>query len=140
MVYNEPMEHWLVKSDPDEYSAADLQRDKRTSWTGVKNPQAQQYLRAMKQGDAVLIYHTVGEKAIVALAKVAAAPQPDPSDPAAKRVVVNLRFDTTLKNPVTLSAIKADPAFSEFLLVRNSRLSVMPVAASLWKKILQMAI
>jgi predicted RNA-binding protein with PUA-like domain len=122
------MATWLVKGDPDDYSAADLERERRTVWTGVRNPVAQKNLRSMNEGDDVLVYHTGDEKAIVATATVAAGPRPDPAHKSGKLFVVDLAFGKWFKTPVTLATIKADPAFASFDLVRISRLSVMPVS------------
>lgn len=133
------MAHWLVKSDPDDYSAADLERDGSTRWDGVRNALAQQHLSAMKAGDGVLVYHSGAERAIVALAKVASPPQPDESDPSGKAVCVQLAFEKRVATPVTLAALKEDPAFEGFDLLRISRLSVMPVSAAHWKRILKLA-
>ena len=133
------MPAWLVKSDPEDYSAADLQRDRATDWTGVASPAAQKNMRAMTPGDRVLVYHTGGEKAIVATASVASAPQPDPADKSGKRVFIRLTFGKWLQTPVPLSAIKADPAFKTFDLVRISRLSVMPVTAAHESRLLKLA-
>ena len=148
------MNRWLVKSDPDEYSAADLERDRRTVWDGVTNALAQRHIRAMAKGDAVLTYHSGKEKAVVATAKVAAAPRPEGRTPHASGgpilspqssalspapCVVELAFDRWLKHPVTLAAIKADPAFKDFALVRISRLSVMPVTTAQWDRVLALS-
>ncbi len=130
------MNHWLLKSDPDEYSAADLQRDGATTWDGVKNAAALIHMRAMRKGDALLIYHTGAERAVVATAKVSGDPQSDASDAAGKLVGVPIAFDRWFSTPVTLAAIKAEPAFRDFALVRIGRLSVMPVAAPLWERLL----
>ncbi|QOJ13222.1 MAG: EVE domain-containing protein [Planctomycetia bacterium] len=128
--------YWLIKGDPDDYSAGDLERDGVTAWEGVRNAAAQLHLRAMSRGDGLLIYHTGNEKSVVARGTIASAPRPDPGDPDGRRVVVDVRFDSWLPRPVTLAEIKADPAFAEFALVRIGRLSVMPVAGSLWKRLL----
>lgn len=133
------MAAWLVKSDPDEYSAHDLERDGRTAWSGVRNPTAQQHLRAMAEGDEVLVYHTGDEREIVALARVAAAPYPEPGGPNERTVCVDLEFVRFLKTPIPLAAIKSDPAFSEFPLVRIGRLSVMPVKPDEWRGLLTLA-
>lgn len=133
------MPYWLLKSDPDEYSAHDLQRDKRTTWNGVSSPAALIHLRAMKPGDEVLIYHTGDERAIVALAKVTSNPRPDPTDKTGKLVIVDLSFTKMVATPVTLAQIKADPAFKDFALVRQGRLSVMPVPDILWAAVLRLA-
>lgn len=132
------MNRWLVKSDPDEYSAHDLAREKRTAWTGVSNPVALKHLRAMADGDEVLVYHTGAQRAVVALANVAGKPRNDPADKSGKSVLVELEFREWLAKPVELAQIKEDPAFASFDLVRISRLSVMPVSAAHWKRILAM--
>lgn len=130
---------WLIKSDPDEYSAHDLKRDGKTVWNGVSNPTALSHLRAMRDGDLVLIYHTGKEKAILALAHVAGTPQPDPADTRGRNMLVTVAFDRFLERSVTLAEIKADKSFAQFDLVRLSRLSVMPVSAAHWKRLLAMA-
>src|SRR5215470_9287212 len=101
------MNRWLVKSDPDEYSAHDLEREKRTAWTGVSNPVALKHLRAMADGDQVLVYHTGEQRAIVALAAVAGKPRPDPADKSGKSVLVELEFKQWLKKPVELAQVKS---------------------------------
>ncbi len=133
------MAAWLVKSDPEEYSAHDLERDSRTAWSGVRNPTAQQHLRAMAAGDDVLVYHTGEQRAIVALARVAGAPYPEPGGPNERTVCVDLEFVRFLKAPVPLTTIKSDPPFGEFPLVRIGRLSVMPVSPAEWRGLLALA-
>jgi predicted RNA-binding protein with PUA-like domain len=132
------MAFWLFKEEPGTYSFADLQRDGTTSWSGVSNPQAQKNLRAVKKGDRVFFYHTGGEKAVVGVMEVTADPTPDPADEAGKRVVVTVKPLRKLKSPVTLAAIKADKAFAKWELVKQARLSVMPVPEGLWAKIEKM--
>lgn len=129
------MARWLCKQEPDCYSFTDLQKDGSTLWDGVTNALAQKHLRAMKMGDKVFFYHTGDEKAIVGIMVVAAEPQPLADDATGKLVGVKVKASKKLKNPVTLAAIKADQAFAEWELVRNSRLSVMPVSDEIWKKI-----
>lgn len=131
------MATWLIKTEPTEYSFADLQREKKAAWTGVSNPVALKNIRAMKTGDALLFYHTGKEKAVVALAKVVSDPYPDPKD--AALTIFDAAPVKPLKTPVTLAAIKADPRFKDFLLVRIGRLSVMPVAPEIEAAILKMA-
>lgn len=131
------MSYWLVKTEPSTYSFDDLRREKRARWDGVTNPVALKNLREMAAGDEVLVYHTGDEKACVGLARVASAPYPDPKN--AKLTVVDLEPIRPLAKPVTLAAVKADPAFAEWALVRIGRLSVMPVPAGLWKRVLEMA-
>ena len=133
------MAHWLLKTEPGDYSFADLMRDKRTVWTGVSNPVALKNIRQMRDGDLAFIYHTGDEKQIVGIAEVASDPYPDPKAKDERLVVVDLKAKHSLKTPVTLAQVKADARFKEFALVRISRLSVMPVTDSLWKALLAMA-
>ncbi len=129
------MARWLIKSDPEDYSAANLERDGRTLWTGVRNPTAQRHLRGMVKGDDLLVYHTGDERAVVAIARVEANPIPDPTDKSGKSVAVEIAFVRWLKAPVALADIKADPELADMPLVRIGRLSVMPVSADEWKKL-----
>lgn len=133
------MAYWLLKTEPSEYSFADLQRDKRTAWTGVRNATALIHIRAMRKGDTAILYHTGGEKRAVGLAEVTRDPylDPDANDP--KIVIFDVKPLRPLKKPVELAAIKADARFKEFALVRISRLSVMPVPDAAWKLLMQMA-
>jgi len=131
--------NWLVKEEPTHYSYDDLARDGRTSWTGVRNPLAQQHLRTMKKGERIFFYHSGSVKAVVGIARAAGTPYPDPSDKAGKLCAIDLLPLKKLKSPVTLAAIKADKAFATFPLVRISRLSVMPVTDDEWKRIESMA-
>ena len=124
------MSFWLLKTEPSTYSFADLQREKRTTWDGVKNAAALINLRKMAVGDQVLIYHTGTERAVIGIARLFTA---DPKDG-----VVELEAMKSLRHPVTLAAIKADKAFKEFALVKISRLSAMPVSADNYKRIMTM--
>lgn len=126
---------WLFKNEPSCYSFADLERDGSTVWDGVTNALAQKHLRSVKPGDKVLFYHTGDDKAIVGTMTVSEGPAQIDD----KNVVVQVRILKRFKKPVTLAAIKAEPAFAEWDLVKNSRLSVMPVSAEHWKKIEAMA-
>jgi predicted RNA-binding protein with PUA-like domain len=121
------MTAWLVKTEPGAYSYDDLERDKTTNWDGVTNAQAQLNMRAMKTGDAVVVYHSQTDKAAVGLAKVVKAPYPDPTDDTGRRVWVDIKAVKRLKQPVTLADLKADPVFATSPLVRQSRLSVVPL-------------
>lgn len=135
----------LLKADPGEYSFDDLLRDGRARWDGITNAQALNFLRAARKGDGALIYHTGDEKALVGLAELASDPYPDPDDRAlnargeAKFVVADVKAVRRARSPVTLAAIKADPRFKDFLLVTNSRLSIMPVPPALDKLLRAMA-
>jgi predicted RNA-binding protein with PUA-like domain len=130
---------WLFKEEPTHYSYDDFVKDGRTSWTGVKNPLAQKHLRSVSKGDLIFYYHTGDEKAVVGVMEAASDAYPDPKDKSGKLYAVDVVPERKLTNPVTLKAIKADPRFADFALVRMSRLSVMPVAADLWKAIEQMS-
>jgi len=121
------MTSWLVKTEPGEYSWADLVRERRTHWDGVTNPQAQLNLRTMAKGDTVVVYHSQTDKAAVGIAKVVKAGYPDPTDEAGKRVWVDIAPVRALARPVTLAELKAEPLFATSPLVRQSRLSVVPL-------------
>lgn len=133
------MARWLYKSEPDCYSYDDLLKDKRTDWDGVTNALAQKHLRAAQKGDQVFFYHTGDEKAIVGIMEVVGSPQPAADDPTGKQVVVPVKPLRKLPKPVSLAQIKADPLFADWELVRNSRLSVMPVSEERWRRIEQLA-
>jgi predicted RNA-binding protein with PUA-like domain len=130
---------WLVKEEPEHYSFDQFVDDGSTVWSGVKNPLAQKHLRSMKKGDTVFYYHTGKEKAIVGTAKVTSAPTADPKDRSGKLFVVELAPGKKLKRPVTLAEIKASGRFTDFALVRMSRLSVMPVTDQQWAAIEDMS-
>jgi len=127
--------YWLLKSEPSDYSFADLLRDKRTVWDGVRNNQALMFLRTIKKGDLAFIYHTGKDKHIAGIADVVRGAYPDPEQDDEKLVVIDVKAREPLPEPVTLAAIKADKAFADFHLVRISRLSVMPVSAEYWTKL-----
>jgi predicted RNA-binding protein with PUA-like domain len=133
------MNYWLVKQEPESYSWSDFLRDGRTAWTGVRNYQARNNLRAMAQGDLVFFYHSVSEKQIVGLAKVAKAAYPDPTAEEEGWLCVDLVPDRPLSHPVTLVKIKADPLLKAMPLLRNSRLSVTPVTKAQYAHLLQLA-
>ena len=127
--------HWLFKEEPSNYSYDAFAKDRKTAWSGVKNPVAQRNLRAVKKGDLVFYYHTGDEKSVVGVAKASCDAYPDSKDTSGKAHVVDIVPVKKLKRPVTLKEIKADPFFSDFALVRISRLSVMPVTDAQWKRI-----
>ena len=133
------MAHWLLKSEPSSYSWDQLVKDKHTSWTGVRNFQALANLKAMKAGDRCFFYHSGEGKEIVGIAEVVKAAYPDPTDKERKAVAVDVKAVEPVKQPVTLAAIKADPKFKEFKLVRQSRLSVVPVSDEHFKLLLKMS-
>jgi len=132
------MANWLFKEEPETYSFADLERDGATTWSGVANPLAQKHLRSVKAGDRVFFYATGKEKAVVGVMEVTADPMPDPEDESGKRVVVTVKPLRRLSRSVTLTAIKADKAFAAWELVKQARLSVMPVTDELWLRVEKM--
>jgi predicted RNA-binding protein with PUA-like domain len=128
-------QYWLVKSEPESYSWADLVRDGKTAWTGVRNYQARNNLRAMKKGDQVLFYHSVSDKQIVGIAKVATEAYADKTAKEGDWSAVDLAPEKALKRPITLDEIKADSVLKSMALVRNSRISVTPVTEGEWNRI-----
>ncbi|MGE0484404.1 MAG: EVE domain-containing protein [Gammaproteobacteria bacterium] len=126
------MHHWLLKTEPDEFSWDDLcaRGAAGEPWTGVRNHQAAKFLRQMAVGDSAYVYHTGNERRLVGVAEIVRAHYPDPGDASGRFVAVDVRAVAALAAPVTLAAIKAEPALADFLLVRQSRLSVMPVTAA----------
>lgn len=132
------MNYWLVKSEPSEYSYNDLVKDGSTYWDGVRNYAARNNLKSMKVGDKVLFYHSVNEKAVVGISKVVKEYYQDPTTDDERWVAVDLAAEQKLETPVTLGQIKAEPALSEIALVRQSRLSVMPLDKAAYKRIVDM--
>jgi predicted RNA-binding protein with PUA-like domain len=133
------MAHWLVKSEPGKYAFADLARDGKTVWDGVRNNAAALHLKSMKLGDEVLYYHSVEGLAVVGIAKVVREAFPDATDPAGRFVAVELAPVRPLKKPVTLAELKANPALADMAMLRQGRLSVSPVTDAEWAEILAMA-
>ena len=131
--------HWLVKSEPNTYAYADLERDGRTVWDGVRNNAAALHLKAMGEGDEVLFYHSQEGLAVVGVARVVRTAFLDPSDPADRFVAVELAPVRALKRPVTLAEMKAQPALAGMAMLRQGRLSVSPVTTPEWAAILAMA-
>ncbi len=131
--------YWLVKSDPDTYSFHDLVKDGSTSWDGVRNYAARNFLREMKKGDKVLVYHSGGESSVIGLATVSKAPYTDPTADNDTWVSVELKAGKMLKKPVTLAQIKQEDVLKDISLIKISRLSVMPVSKAHYDKILEMA-
>jgi predicted RNA-binding protein with PUA-like domain len=133
------MKHWLVKQEPTAYSWDDFVKDGRTAWTGVRNFQARNNLRAMSKGDRVLYYHSVVGKCVVGEAEVAREAYPDATAKDGDWVCVDLKPVKALRQPVSLDAIKADKRLKDIALLRQSRLSVMPLSAAEYKAILALA-
>ena len=132
------MSYWILKTDSDVYPFEQLQRDGTTTWDGVSNAVALKHIRSMQPGDPLLIYHSGATKEIVGLARVTSAPYPDPKQNDPKLVVVDVAADRRLPRRVSLAAIKADRNFADLGLVRQPRLSVIPVPDAQWKKLLAM--
>ena len=130
------MARWLMKSEPESYSWADLVRDGGTEWDGVRNNAARLHLKAMKQGDEAFFYHSMSDKAVVGIMRVACEARPDPKDPD----WVSVRVEPVRPvEPVTLARIKAEPRLARMELIRQSRLSVAPVRDEEWKVVLELA-
>ena len=133
------MANWLFKEEPSNYSFDAFVKDKKTVWSGVRNPVAQKHLHAVKKGDNIFYYHTGDEKSVIGVARAVRDAYPDPDDKSGKAAVVDIEPVRKLNRPVTLAEIKADDRFKTFPLVRISRLSVMPVSDAEWKRIESMA-
>ncbi|MCJ0742998.1 MULTISPECIES: EVE domain-containing protein [Pedobacter] len=132
------MNHWLVKSEPVKYSWEQFNKDGQTFWDGVRNYQARNNLKEMKKGDLVLFYHSNEGKHVVGVAKVVKEFYQDPTTSDPNWVVVDLAPVESLKNPVSLDQIKAEESLKDIALVRQGRLSVMPLKATEFDKILEM--
>ena len=128
------MKYFLAKTDPETYSIDQFEREKKTVWDGVKNPQALRAIAEMRPGDRVFLYHSGGDAAVVGLVKVVSEPHPDPKNP--KLTVVDLEFVSRLDPPTTLHEIKESGLFSDWALVRQGRLSTMTAPESFvaWMK------
>lgn len=131
--------HWLLKSEPSAYSWDDLVRDGRTAWTGVRSHQAALWLRAMRKGDLALFYHSNKGLEAVGVAAIVREAYPDPTDESGRFVAVDISPRQALAKPVTLAAMKATAALSAMPLLRQSRLSVVPISPDEWAVILAMA-
>jgi predicted RNA-binding protein with PUA-like domain len=131
--------HWILKTEPEEYAYADLEREKSTIWSGVSNNTALIHIRSMQLGDLALIYHTGKERQVVAIAEISSEPYPDPNADNEKLAVVDVKPVRLLQNPVSLASIKADPLFADSPLVRQGRLSVVPLTDMQWQRLLELA-
>lgn len=130
--------YWLMKTEPGTYSWQDLVKDRSTAWDGVRNFQARNNLAKMKVGDLALFYHSVSDKTVVGVAKITRESYPDPTTDDPRWVVVELAPVKELAQPVDLATIKGEASLSDMVLVRNSRLSVQPVTAAEFRKILSL--
>ena len=133
------MAFWLLKTEPGEFSWDDLERDGRTVWDGVTSAPGLKHIRSIRKGDEAIVYHTGNERQAVGLAQVTSDPYPDPAAGDPRLVVFDLAPLRRLAHPVTLAEVKADPAFAGFALVREPRLSVMPVPPALWRRLLALS-
>ena len=129
--------NWLFKEEPTSYSYDALVKDRKVTWSGVKNPLAQKHLRGVRKDDRIFYYHTGNEKAVVGIARALTDAYPDPADKTGKASVVDVAPEKKLARPVTLAEIKGDRKFAQFPLTRLPRLSVMPVTDEEWERILE---
>ncbi|HXU76036.1 MAG TPA: EVE domain-containing protein [Methylomirabilota bacterium] len=132
------MQYWLVKQEPESYSFQTLEKDGRTAWTGVRSFAARLHLRAMQKGDQVLYYHSVSEKQIVGIARVEREAYADPTATEGDWSCVDLAPVRPLKEPVALAAIKSDKILQKMALVKIGRLSVTPVTAEQFERVLKL--
>ena len=133
------MKYWLMKSEPSTWSWNDQAKVKKDMWDGVRNYQARNNLMKMKTGDLCFFYHSVYEKRIVGILKVVKEYYQDPTDKSGKFVVVDLKIYKRLKNSVSLEQIKKEKSLNKLALIKQSRLSVMPIDKKSWNKILSLA-
>ena len=131
------MAHWLMKSEPSSYSWQDLARDGSTEWDGVRNNAARLHLKAMKRGDEAFFYHSMDERAVIGVMRIAREAAPDPRD--ANWVSVKVEPVRELDRPVTLKEIKAEPRLAKMELIRQSRLSVAPVREEEWAVVMELS-
>jgi predicted RNA-binding protein with PUA-like domain len=130
-------QHWLLKSEPTDYSYAQLEKDGRAHWTGIRNPEARKHLRSMKPGDLALYYHTGKEKAVVGVAEILTEAGPDPTAPGEDWAALDIGPSRRLATPVTLAEMKADRALKGLVLLTRPRLSAMPVSPEHFQYILK---
>jgi predicted RNA-binding protein with PUA-like domain len=133
------MNYWMVKQEPGKYSFDDFLKDGETDWTGVRNFQARNNLRAMKKGDRVLFYHSVSEKAAVGIAEVSKEAFPDSTDATGKWIAVEIKPVEKFPKAVSLEEIKAHPNLRNIALIRQSRLSVLPLTREEFEEILKLS-
>jgi predicted RNA-binding protein with PUA-like domain len=132
------MNYWLIKQEPEAYSWDAFVKDRGTAWTGVRNFQARNNLRAMRKGDLVFYYHSVSGKQVVGLARVAKEAYPDPTSKEGDWSSVDMEPMKALESPVDLDLIKSDKSLADMTLLRNSRLSVQPVTKTQFQRILKL--
>ena len=133
------MKYWLLKSEPETWSWENQKKIKKTEWDGVRNYQARNNITKMKNGDLCFFYHSGAEKQIMGTVKIIREYYPDPSDETGNFYMINVKTHNQLKNPVKLKQIKNYPSLSHLALVKQSRLSVMPIDKKSWEIILKMS-
>ena len=133
------MQYWLFKSEPGAWSWDDQVKDGTAEWDGIRNYQADNNMKEMKIGDRAFFYHSVNEKQIVGVVEIVKEHYPDPTDPKGRFGMVDVKALHSVKHPVTLAEIKQEPALKDLALVRQSRLSVVPVSKAEWKVLSKMA-
>ena len=133
------MNYWLLKEEPKNYSFDILEREKNTTWDGIKNNLALKYIKQIKKGDELFIYHSGMEKLIIGIAKATSKPYPDPNQNNEKLLVFNIKVKKRLKRTISLKEIKSNSIFKDFELVRLPRLSVMPVSQKYWNYIIKLS-
>ena len=127
---------WLFKTEPGTYAFSDLEREGKTVWSGIRNYQARNYLREVRPGDEILIYHTGGEKRVIGLAKALAPAYPETTPDGPDWVQIDIEAGERLPNPVPLPRLKGDPKLADLALFKNGRLSVIPITANQFAQIL----
>jgi predicted RNA-binding protein with PUA-like domain len=130
--------HWLVKSEPSKYSFTQLTKDRRTVWDGVRNYEARNHLRAMKQGDLLLYYHSNEDKSVVGVARVLREAYPDPTADDDTWSAIEVGPVVALKTPVTLDALRDHPELAQMMIFKRTRLSVVPVTPAEFKLVLKL--
>ena len=133
------MKYWLIKSEPSAWSWQDQKKEKTTMWDGVRNYQARNFMKSMKIGDLAFFYHSIKEKKIVGVVKVTKEHYPDPTDKSNKFVVVDVDYYKEIKEPVSLAQLKENDFFKDLPLIKQSRLSVMPIEEKYWEAILELS-
>ena len=131
------MNYWLLKQEPTVYGFDNLEKEKKTVWDGVHNNLALKHMRSMKKGDKAIFYHTGDERQAVGIVDIITNPYPNPKESNKRFIVFDVKVSNKLKRPVTLDEIKNDVKFKDWDLVRNSRLSAMPVPKVLWDEIIK---
>ncbi len=132
------MSYWLLKTEPSVYSLDQFKKDKKTNWNNIRNYQARNYLRQMKRGDLALIYHSNEERSVVGVSEIIREAYPDIDPEGGDWSQVDLRYVQSLANPVSLTQIKSHPKLKELLLIKQSRLSAMPVTEAHYKLLCQL--